>query len=95
MLTKITHGFVTQVFDPVKQEFVGQEFVAGDECEYEDKNGFSIDSDEFEDESGVEAYLPFNMLQPAQQKAIYDLLEYGQCGIPNSIWKDLKDNFPI
>lgn len=94
-LKKITEGFVVQTFDTDKKEFTEQSFTTGDQCTYEDTDGNIVEPDEFNDENGNEAYLPYHMLQPNQQKAVYDLLEYGQCQIPNSIWENLKNNFPI
>ena len=60
MATKIIIGFVVQTYDEQKRSFVDQEFVAGDEVEYEGE-------DELDDEE-VEylhsAYLPMKMVQP-------------------------------
>ena len=52
LLKKVTTGFVVQTFDTEKQKFVSQEFVAGDQCDYEN-------------EDGVEDYLPYDMVQPS------------------------------
>ena len=60
---KITYGFVTQRFDE-QGRFLGQEFTAGDQCEYEnvDQNIIrNIDADEAE---SIIKYIPFNMIQP-------------------------------
>ena len=66
LLKKITHGFVIQVFDPSKGRWISQEFVAGDETEYEDENGETIDDLDFTEQAGggEEPYLPFDMVQP-------------------------------
>lgn len=64
-ITKTTSGFVEQVFDTVTKKFISQEFIAGDETDYEDEYGDSVDSDQFENAEGQEAYLPFEMRQPA------------------------------
>lgn len=58
MISKITYGFVIQVFDEENQKWVSQEFVASDECNYEDKDGSPV--------SSINAYLPFEMVQPEQ-----------------------------
>lgn len=48
-LRKITSGFVTQFFDPNTKEFIGQEFTAGDQVEYEDENGQTLLEGLYED----------------------------------------------
>jgi hypothetical protein len=58
-IRKITTGFVVQSFDQTK--FLGQEFVCGDDCVYEDENGETlIPDDEFEEPG----YEPYEMVQP-------------------------------
>ena len=61
LVNKITAGFVIQVFDTELRRFVSQQFVAGDDVAYEDKNGDPVDWREGED-----AYQPFDMVQPRQ-----------------------------
>lgn len=61
---KITHGFVTQKWDAETGKFLGQEFTAGDEVEYEDENGDSIDEQEPE-------YRPFDMVQNPEPGETY------------------------
>lgn len=68
IVDKITYGFVIQKWDTKKKVWVSQEFVAGDQCEYESPAGKSLDSDTIEDESGKEPYLPFDMVQPVSHK---------------------------
>ena len=58
LVRKITHGFVTQVFDTKTKAFVSQEFTAGDLVEFETVTGAAVDDDE------VTEYLPFDMVQP-------------------------------
>lgn len=53
LLKKITAGYVVQTFDSDKGKFIAQEFIAGDETEYEDG---AIEN----------AYLPFDMVQPGE-----------------------------
>ena len=56
--TKITVGFVTQTFrKDDKGRFVctHQEFIAGDQCDYEDAEGNPIDPPDHE-------YQPYNMI---------------------------------
>ena len=63
ILHKITVGFVIQNFDTEKNEFVEQEFIAGDEVTWEDNNnnpGSSIDY-------STDKYLPFDMKQPKRK----------------------------
>mgnify|MGYP003343097949 CR=1 FL=1 len=61
-INKITTGFVIQTFDTEKNEWVSQEFVAGDTVDYETEHGEVIDSGHsfFENEP----YLPFDMVKP-------------------------------
>ena len=68
LVNKITAGFVVQVFDTELKQFVSQEFVAGDDCQYEDGNGDPVDRKELETD-GTEAYLPFDMVQPEEDHA--------------------------
>ena len=63
LVNKVTAGFVVQVFDTEKRRFVSQQFVAGDQCDYEDQDGEPVDRKELEVD-GKEAYLPFDMVQP-------------------------------
>ena len=63
LVNKVTVGFVIQVFDTELKRFVSQQFVAGDQCEYEDKDGVPVCSEALEMD-GKEAYLPFDMVQP-------------------------------
>jgi len=56
--TKITVGFVAQTFEQNdKDQFVctDQQFVAGDQCDYEDVQGNAIEPPEYE-------YQPYNMM---------------------------------
>jgi hypothetical protein len=45
-IKKITVGFVIQTWDAETGKFESQEFIAGDEFNYEDENGEMIDVDE-------------------------------------------------
>jgi len=67
LVNKVTTGFVIQVFDTETGRFVSQEFVAGDDCQYEDKEGNVVDSELLKVE-GKEAYLPFDMVQPQPRR---------------------------
>lgn len=57
-LKKITSGYVTQVFDTDKNEFIEQYFHTGDNVEWEDSNGHTITC------PLSDPYLPFDMVQP-------------------------------
>jgi hypothetical protein len=46
IIRKITTGFVVQTFDTEKNKWTDQEFIAGDECVYEDELGVPIDAPE-------------------------------------------------
>ena len=65
LVKKTTVGFVVQVFDTERQRFVSQEFVAGDQCDYEDEKGDPVDRKLLE-AGGKEVYLPFDMVQPGR-----------------------------
>lgn len=56
-IRKITTGFVIQRWNAETKKFLGQEFVAGDQVDYEDELGNSIDETEPE-------YQTFDMVQP-------------------------------
>lgn len=56
MIKKITVGFVIQEFDD-KGKCVHQEFVAGDQVDFENEDGEPVDADNT-------LYHPFNMSQP-------------------------------
>lgn len=55
-MQKITVGYVVQEFCPKTRQYVGQEFIAGDEVSYENESGEFVD--------GWDEYLPFDMVQP-------------------------------
>jgi hypothetical protein len=61
LIHKITSGYVVQMFDTKLGKFIDQQFVAGDECSYEDEDGDSVDSNLLEVD-GKEVYLPFDMV---------------------------------
>jgi len=63
LVNKVIVGFVLQVYDTELKRFVSQQFVAGDQCEYEDKDGVPVCSEALEVD-GKAAYLPFDMVQP-------------------------------
>ena len=59
IIKKITSGFVIQDFDTDTGKFVRQEFVASDDCQYEDEKGNEIEGDPLK-----EIHFPFDMVQP-------------------------------
>ena len=59
IVKKITTGFVIQSFDTKTNKFVASEFVAGDECDFENEDGEVVDSSLLDNK-----YLPFDMVQP-------------------------------
>jgi hypothetical protein len=65
IIEKITTGYVIQRFDTDLQDWVSQEFVAGDECVYE-VEGAGINVADFEARvvDNQEPYLPYQMVQP-------------------------------
>jgi hypothetical protein len=58
LIKKITTGFVVQTFDTKTDQWVKQEFIAGD-SEFEGPSGNAIDPIN-------DIYLPFDMKQPGQ-----------------------------
>ena len=61
LIKKITHGYVSQTYDTETGRCVSQDFIAGDECEYETEDGENFDVDNSETEL---EYQPYNMEQP-------------------------------
>ena len=71
LINKITTGFVIQQWDTEKHQWVSQEFVAGDECVYENRAGETENDkgEPYQDmlvdpADGAEPYLPYDMVQP-------------------------------
>jgi hypothetical protein len=62
---KITTGFVIQEYEG--ENCISQEFIAGDQCDYEDQFGDTIQPPVFHTKSQCENYQSFDMVQP--QKA--------------------------
>jgi hypothetical protein len=62
LVNKITTGFVIQTFDSETNKFICQQFVAGDECKYENTDGEHVDFDSL----GIPEipYLPYDMVSP-------------------------------
>jgi hypothetical protein len=65
IIQKITIGFVIQEFDTDTQQWVNQDFIASDQCDYE-VDGDPINLQDFVDRvvGKKEPYLPFDMVQP-------------------------------
>ena len=81
-LNKITIGFVIQTFDTKLKRFISQEFFAGDQCDYEDREGNAVDPSLFHGKTAAEVYLPFDMVQPVDglcQKCGSPLNLRGRC----------------
>ena len=63
ILHKITTGFVVQKFDSESGRCLSQEFVAGDQIEWEDQTGNTIENGKYGiDLEGL--YFPAEMKQP-------------------------------
>lgn len=56
IVKKITTGFVIQSFDTNTRKYTGQEFIAGDQVDYETETGVPVES--------FSEYLAFDMVQP-------------------------------
>ena len=74
LVNKVTTGFVVQVFDTELKRFVSQEFMAGEQTDYEDRLGDPVDRAIFEVD-GQEAYLPFDTVQPKSEAQGQDTSE--------------------
>lgn len=61
LFNKITHGFVTQVFNDAG-ECISQNFTAGDDVDYETEDGDPIN--EMDMPKGGNEYQSFDMIQP-------------------------------
>lgn len=66
IVKKITVGFVVQEYDTETEKFVSQDFVAGDQVDWEDEDGNAIP-----DEG---AYLSFEMVQPEDIESVEDII---------------------
>ena len=66
LVRKITTGWVTQVYDTVKKQWVSQDFHAGDQVEYETTEGETLDIRSTARRAVSRAYMQFNMVQPSQ-----------------------------
>ena len=70
IINKILTGFVIQQYDTDKKQYIGQEFVAGDEAQYEDPEGNCLSTKKMKKEGfgpgavGGEPYLSYDMVQP-------------------------------
>ena len=73
LIDKITVGFVIQTFDTNTGRYTNQEFVAGDDVQYE-QDGESVDAKLMEDDDGNEPDLPFNMEQLNDQWIVVDVV---------------------
>jgi len=63
IINKITTGFVIQTFDSATGKFLTQEFIAGDQVDYENLFGEAVDAREGDN------YLPFDMYQPNESRS--------------------------
>ena len=81
IINKITVGFVVQVFDTEKKQFISQNFTASDQVDYETQEGDALSPLETESfgigprMGSKEPYLPFNMVQPVN-------VNCERCGTP-------------
>lgn len=103
IVKKITTGFVIQEFDTEKKEYVKQEFIAGDEVDYEtenegegddwlDNDGKVVDpSNIMLNEAGVEPYLPFTMMQPVDMDIPDTLVIVVEGGVVQGVENLLTD----
>ncbi|MBY0523627.1 MAG: hypothetical protein K2R98_09510 [Gemmataceae bacterium] len=65
IVRKITTGFVVQEFDSDTGRCLSQEFVAGDQVEWEDRQGNAVSDGDFGiDLAGL--YFPLEMKQPEE-----------------------------
>lgn len=66
IVKKITTGFVVQEYDTETGKFVSQDFVAGDQVDWEDEDGNAIPEED--------AYLSFEMVQPEDIESVEDII---------------------
>jgi hypothetical protein len=71
-INKITVGFVIQTFDTNTRKYTSQEFIAGDDVQYE-QDGEPVDAKLMEDDYGNEPCLPFSMQQPNDHQFVVDV----------------------
>ena len=64
IVNKVTTGFVVQRFDTKTRKFLSQEFIASDECAFEDDDGDKVDT--------FTEYLTYEMVQT---EALEDQIE--------------------
>lgn len=66
LINKITAGFVIQTYDTDAQNWLNQEFIAGDQVDYELEDGTPINIQDFIDRvvDSKEPYLSFDMKKP-------------------------------
>ena len=89
-MKKITVGFVIQNYDE-DGKCTGQEFVAGDECYWEDDLG------DFCDEPDEETYQSFDMIQPnsyediLQDKKIFVIGHHHKHGVSTHIVSSVEE----
>ncbi len=83
LVHKITNGYVVQVFDTTKEEFVSQEFVAG-ESEVETADGDPTDEE-------VNKYLDFEMVQPTVESTQQTLERLASECAPENLLRALSE----
>lgn len=83
LVHKITNGYVVQVFDTTKEEFVSQEFVAG-ESEVETADGDPTDEE-------VKKYLDFGMVQPTAESTQQTLERLASECAPENLLRVLSE----
>jgi hypothetical protein len=64
LINKFTNGYVKQIFNTEKKQFIHQEFVAENCSEYEDEQGDCSVDPSLLNVDGKEMYLPYDMVQP-------------------------------
>lgn len=78
IVRKVTYGCVVQTIDTEKNEFLDQEFIAGDECQYEDEHGPIDISDIWDGENKIEPYLNYDMVQPESEATDAELEDWAE-----------------
>lgn len=91
---KVTNGFVIQEYDK-SNKCTGQEFIAGDECVWENKDGEVID------EPTIAEYFPYNMAQPnsiesLDQGDIVTILELARVAVSDAeVYEYIADKLDL
>lgn len=78
MIRKVTTGYMIQEFDEVNGVWVSQEFITGDDYDWEDEHGVSLDIDDVVEICTNEPYLEYPNLLYLKESIKLITEEYGE-----------------